>query len=1017
MKKTFKTLTVNIAIIFLVAALGISTAYGKITEQQRQAITKDGKQVFYVIMKQEPAIKQLRTLQPKADQKINFKSRAARQLKASIIQEHKKKAAAVMVDTKNIIYHYTNALNGFSALMTPAEAGEMAKQKGVSMVRRDRMRYKHTENSPKWMRLTIKHGPWDEGIKGEDVIVGVIDTGIWPEHPSFADDGTYSDLGIVLDGSVRSPCDFGNVAHNAGDVPFTCNNKLLGARQFLDIYKLVIGVLPEEFDSARDDDGHGTHTASTSAGNQDVDAGIFGISRGKVSGIAPRARVIAYKGLGLQGGFGSDLAAAIDQAVADGVDVINYSIGGGASLTGADDIAYLFAAQAGVFVATSAGNSGPDPETIGGPASVPWVTTVGANTQNRTFISDVTLTGPGTPPTGVWGGSVTPGVDNFNLVDAEGIADSTGDTSGTCSNPFPAGTFQQDDCVVCNMTDSGRNRTGRAANVAAAGGGAVLYHNNPVMNNTPSDNNALPTVHVLHEVGNPLKAYLAAHPGLVQISFTQSTSRKWPWDWRVTPNMMAYFSSRGPNTVAMDIIKPDVTAPGLLILAGASPNHVNTAAQGQMFQCIQGTSMSSPHAAGALALIKQAHPDWTPAQAKSALMTTAHQIVLNDDGWTLANPFEMGAGHIRPGGRVKEGSVYEPGLTYDAGFYEYLGFLCDADPSIFVDPEGYCASLEAAGIPTKAINLNLASIGISQVAGSETIKRTVTSVAETTGPVVYKVKVRPPAGYQVDVSPKILTLDQGDVATYEVTVTNKTATIGDWSFGSLKWIGKAENKRRYRVRSPIAVRASLFKAPASVKGQGADGSTDFEIAFGYTGDYAAAAHGLNPAVITTDNVLQDPDQDFDPADGFSNRHDFALTGAAYFKIAIPPEATEPDADLDVFVFDPTGVLVAQSTNGATDEVINIEKPMDGTWQVYVHGWATPGGDSDYDMYSWVISATPGGSLLLDSAPTSATLGAKETISVSWTGAGGTWNLGAVSHNKGTEEIGFTLINVDNRPAP
>ena len=238
----------------------------------------------------------------------------------------------------------------------------MTKQPGVVLVQPDVMRYKTTDSSPKFLGLTDRGGAWARGYTGEGVIVGIIDSGIWPEHPSFADDGSYPPLSI---GSI--PCEFGNTAHNPNDAPFTCNNKLLGARQMLETYRALIGAEPDEYDSARDDDGHGTHTASTAAGNAGVRADLYGIPRGRISGMAPRARIIAYKGLGNLGGFGSDLAAAIDQAVADGVDVINYSIGGGPSLLGADDFAFLFAADAGVFAATSAGNDGPGDATVGGP--------------------------------------------------------------------------------------------------------------------------------------------------------------------------------------------------------------------------------------------------------------------------------------------------------------------------------------------------------------------------------------------------------------------------------------------------------------------------------------------------------------------------------------------------------------------------------------------------------------------------------------------------------------------------
>ena len=188
------------------------------------------------------------------------------------------------------------------------------------------------------------------------------------------------------------------------------------------------------------------------------------------------------------------------------------------------------------------------------------------------------------------------------------------------------------------------------------------------------------------------------------------------------------------------------------------------------------------------------------------------------------------------------------------------------------------------------------------------------------------------------------------------------------------------------------------------------------MSFGYTGSYAAAAHGLEPASVTSDNVVQDPDQNFDPTDGYSNRHDFALSGAALFRIAMPPEAvSDPAIDLDIFVFDPSGQLVATSTNGGTDELIDLVLPENGVWSVYVHGWQTAGPSADYDMYTWQISATPGGNMTVDSAPTAATVGATETIDVSWSGAtAGQWHLGAVSHTGDTGLMGLTLVEVDNR---
>ena len=951
---------------------------------------------------------------PGKGKKINPNSAHVKKYMDHLKQSHNQALKGAGVDESNKTYDYTIAFNGFAARLSETEVAQVAKQPGVVAVWPDEMRFPATDNTPTFMSLNVGGGPWAKGVTGEGVVVGVIDTGIWPEHPSFADNGRYGPSPIPpLENTPDNPaCEFGNTVHNSADVPFTCNNKLLGARQMLSTYRFFIGADPDEYDSARDDDGHGTHTASTAAGNGGAPASMFGIPRGTVSGVAPRARVIAYKGLGKLGGFGSDLAAAIDQAVADGVDVINYSVGGGASLTGADDLAYLFAADAGVFVATSAGNSGPGAGTIGGPASVPWLTSVGASSHSRAFISDVTLSGPGTPPSGIWGGSVTTGIENYNLVDADSIA---GGTNGECLDPFPAGTFQANDAVLCNRYNFGTARTQRVANVAVGGGGAVLFQNVDVShpNMTPTDNHPLPTVHMLNDVGQPLKDYLVANPGLVRVSFSQSVARYAGEDPRVTPNVMASFSSRGPDPVALDIIKPDVTAPGLSILAAASPIHAGSAAQGQYFQAIMGTSMSGPHVAGIFALVKQAHPDWSPAVAKSALMTTAYQDVLKHDYVIPADPFDMGAGHVNPGGKATKGSLFEPGLAYDAGFFEYLGFLCDAEPTIFSDPAGTCGFLESINVPTEAINLNLASIGISGLAGTQTVQRTVTSVAREQGWRTYNVSVDAPPGYNVTVEPSTLRLKSGDTATYFVTITNVSAPIGEWRFGSLTW---KDETGHFDVYSPIAVRGALFKAPPEVSGNGESGTTSFDVSFGYTGSYAAAAHGLEPAIVTTDNVVQDPDQNFDPNDGFSNLHQFNLSGAAHFRIAMPPESVaDPNIDLDIFVYDPSGVQVASSTSGGTDELIDIELPTDGTWSVYVHGWQTTGASADYDMYSWIISATPGGNLNIDLAPASATLGATETINVSWTGAtAGQWHLGAVSHTGDVGLMGLTLVDVDNR---
>jgi len=968
----------------------------------------------------------LAATKPAEGEKLQAGSAAAVQYAQFLHQAQDAVLSAAGVDAGQVVYRYTYALNGFAARLTPEQIREIKEQPGVALVLRDEFRYavedeeidEEAAEDAEFGSIFGGHGAHGRGINGEGVVVGVIDTGIWPEHPSFADNGWYK----PLTGYEGLPCEFGNTAHNPDDAPFACNNKLLGARQMLATYRSLVGAEAYEFDSARDDDGHGTHTASTAAGNAHVQASIYGIPRGVISGVAPRARVIAYKGLGVLGGFSSDLAAAIDQAVADGVDVINYSVGGGASLTGADDIAFLFAADAGVFVATSAGNSGPGPATMGGPASVPWITAVGANNQKRNYEGAAVL--------GNWGvyrgASITPGTPKLPLVDAANAG------SELCLLGGLDPTVVTGKIVLCMRGENARAEKSQA--VYEAGGLGMILYNTDDVSDLATDTHWVPSVYVDLTPGLAIKDYIATDPNP-----TARILRGRAGTWRAP--IMAVFSSRGPNPVAEDIIKPDITAPGMQILAGYSPYNDPV---DSLFAAIQGTSMSSPYIAGIFALVKQVRPDWTPAMAKSAIMTTAYQKVLDNDRVSPADPFAMGAGHVNPAGKVyngwfaaaelddeftaehrwpwtwpigigNKGSLFEPGLVYDAGINEYFGFLCGAAPEIFVDPEGTCSALATVGVPTDPSDLNLASIGVSQLAGSQTVKRTVTSVVNPYfqhKSQEYTVHVDAPEGYTVTVNPSTLKLKAGETATYEVTITNVDAPIGEWRFGSLTW---KDQRRQYSVRSPIAVKAALFDAPAEISGAGESGSASFDVSFGYTGAYTAAAHGLEPAVVAADNVVQDPDQTFDPADGFSKLHTFNLSGAAYFRVAIPPEAAETDADLDVYVYNPDGDLVASSTSGGTDEQIDITLPADGTWSVYVHGWTAPGGDSDYTLYAWVISATPGGNLVIDSAPAAATIGVAETIAVSWTGAtAGEWHLGAVSHTGDSGLMGLTLVEVDNR---
>ncbi len=962
---------------------------------------------YVVVMKEDPLLK---TFAPE-----DLDSATAKKEEKQLKESHGKALKKAGLSSRDQTHEYTNSLNGFSVLADHDEAVKLASDPAVLKVFPDELRQKQSvkgaagsdeiayakgETLRQFLGLDPNGSRQKAGKKsstqgaglGEGELLGVIDSGIWPEHPSFADDGSYAPLGYDLAGDS---CEFGNTAVNPDDAAFECNDKLVGARQMLATYRALIGPDPGGFDSARDDDGHGTHTASTAAGNANVRAWIYDEKRtvDYTSGIAPRAQIIAYKALGALGGFTSDLAAAIDQAVDDGVDVINYSIGGGPGLDSADAYSFLWANNAGVHVATSAGNSGAGEATIGGPADLPWLTTVGASTQPRFYAGTVKL-GNGRK---ILGSSVTmPSEKNLPVVDARAIGnefclgqDALGDDDAFAT--FQAGAEGR--MVLCWRGQSGRSE--KSLHVLEAGGKAMVLANVTDVDNYFTDNFRVPTVMVDKSEGDLIAAYSTTPRARASIVDTADIDT-----FRPAPSM-ALFSSRGPNPSAESVIKPDITAPGVQVLAGASPVSLDEAFEpGQLFQAIAGTSMSSPVVAGMMLLADEAHPDWSPAEVKSALMTTAYQDVVDNDRTSPADPFDFGAGHVSA-----PTSFNNPGLVYDSGLYDYVGFMCVAVPG-FWSP-GSCDFVWAQGAPTTVEDLNYPTIGISQLAGSKTVTRTVTNVSGKAA--TFRASVENPEGMSISVSPSTLTLEDGASADFEVTVENESVPFNtDWSFGAVTWKGAG-----VAVRSNVAAYATPFEAPESVMGEGADGSVDLQVQVGFTGTYEPVAAGLAPNDPFEGSVVQDPDQEFDgctPDQPGVTAEPFTVAdGTSYVRLEL---VIPGDDDIDLFLCH-GGEEIASSTAGGTNELIELLGPDAGDYTLYVHGWSVASTDElAYSIGHWQAVRGEGG-LTVDPTSLEVSNGDVVDVTASWTGAPEGVSYGVVDHTTDGVTYGSTVVEVTN----
>ncbi|XP_072962600.1 subtilisin-like protease [Typha angustifolia] len=674
-------------------------------------------------------------------------------------------AAATEDEDRRLVYSYTNAISGFAARLSEDEVKEMESMEGFVRAHRDRALKLHTTHSSDFLGLHSDHCFWKDSGFGEGVIIGVLDTGVAPAHPSF------------MDASMPIPplkwkgiCDF--------DVNI-CNNKLIGARGF----NSGCG------DSPVDHDGHGTHIASTAAGSFVDGAAVLGHAKGTAAGLAPRAHLAIYK-VCYDTCLSSDVLAGIDQAIADGVDVLVTAIGARADPFYDDEMAIgtLAAVSHGIFVSTSAGNDGPHEGSVENGA--PWLLTVGASTMDRTVRSTISLRNGRTID-----GESAYQPDNFPAIQLPLVYPGTTGNSRakTCADGSLDGINVRGKIVLCE-TGGVNTSIEKGTVVKKAGGIAMILMNRPREMSTPETRaHIIPAAHITYSDANILKAY-------VKSSSTPTAGIQFKGTLYGTPPSptVAAFSGRGPSTVNNGVLKPDVIGPGVDIVAAWPSDNSSLSS----FNMLSGTSMSAAHLAGVAALLKASHPDWSPAAIKSAVMTSAdtrnrNGNLIADQASDAAGYFSTGAGHVNPT------KANDPGLIYDIAADDYVAYLCglgytDRQVTAVARREVECSTL--APIATEELNYPAFMVMVGAET-QKTVRRTVKNVSEAKA--AYSVHVDAPAGVEINVYPDKLEFSAvNQTLVYDVYFTTHDSDdkVGVVAEGQLRWISN-----KHVVRSPISV--------------------------------------------------------------------------------------------------------------------------------------------------------------------------------------------------------------------
>lgn len=879
---------------------------------------------------------------------------------------------------------YTAALNGFSADLTATQALALAKDPGTLVVAPD------TENAPDYsstdfLGLSGPKGSWKTtfgGVTkaGAGIVVGIIDTGYTPSSPFFAGEEVKPlkgdpKVGVpykTADGQIAmlkangdtfmGECQKGQDTGASFDGT-ACNSKVLGAHYFADDYLRTVApehrALQEQI-SPVDVDSHGTHTGSTAAGNANVRAALGGRDMGITGGVAPAAKLSIYKTCwedddpDTGGCYSSAAVAAVNQAILDGVDVLNYSISGSTSTTTDPvSLAFLSATSAGIFVAVSAGNSGPTAGTVNHVA--PWLTTVAATS----FSSELQGTAEFADGSKFRGASMMPHPVEPSHVVLATVAAAAGAASPQLCGPNtldPAKVAGK--IVVCDRGVV--DRVAKSVEVKRAGGvGMILV--NVTESSEDVDLHAVPTVHVNPPASQAIKDKVTANPDiLVGLAATDTTGLP------AEPQpQLAGFSSRGPlEAVGTDLLKPDVSAPGVAVLAGASP----IATGGEQFGMLSGTSMASPHVAGFAALIKAAHPDWSPATVKSAMMTTATNVV-NSDGSRTTDVFGTGAGQADV---VK---ALSPGLVYDAGDTEYLKFIQGTGLDVGIPDLG----------STAARDMNLASFAVGSLAGKVTVTRTVTALK----PGLYRATANVP-GVNVKVTPSVLNFPSaGDQRSYKVTFENSSSALGTFAMGSLAWEGAGSS-----VVSPVAVRpVPVIVAPeVTFNSAGGSGSGKIPVVSGSNAPIKVSVDGLSKADSTAIELVPGTISTTPDASNF-------------LKEVVVPEGTQlakfqvlssdPAADYDMIVVNPAGSYYDVRT-GSASESLSLADPTPGTYTILANLYSSANGAPVKATVDAAVLGAATGNATVSPTPLKLANGKSGNVTLTWTGLTPGSYLGRVS---------------------